>query len=230
MTSRERLIAAARAGKPDRRPVICWPNSSPESDAVVDQVNPSQISLATIINPFGHALRSGIAVWDALAEEPRHGEKILDALVAQTRAGIKAAVDHGYDGVLYLLYGARGLHTTPMEYGGHYFERDRELLSEIGNAAFNMIFVVGENDAYLDFVSDLPAHAFAWDAQATGTSVAEIRQMRVGALASNSSDADIEMRFDTASLAAELELKLADHQPMEIRSPKSEIRNRGAHV
>jgi hypothetical protein len=145
-----------------------------------------------------------------LAEEPKKGEKLLDGLIAKTKAEIKRAFDGGADGVLYLLYGARGLHTTPMEYGGHYLERDRELLSEVSDAKFNMIFVVGEDDAYLDFVSDLPAHAFGWDSAATGTSVEQLRAMRAGALATNSFDADIELRFGVENISADLELKLEE--------------------
>ncbi|HWA83743.1 MAG TPA: hypothetical protein VG820_09935 [Fimbriimonadaceae bacterium] len=208
MNSRERLIAAARGGEVDRKPLICWPKPCPESDAVVGQVNPAQISLCPVVNPFGQALRSGAEVWDVLAEDPRRGEKMLDELVGKTRSEIRAAFEHGADGVLYLLYGARGLHTTPMEYGGHYLERDRELLTEIEDATFNLIFVVGEDDAYLDFVSDLPAHAFGWDAVATQTTPAQLREMRSGALAANAPDADIELRFGTPNLIADLELEL----------------------
>ncbi|HVT11924.1 MAG TPA: hypothetical protein VHE55_06630 [Fimbriimonadaceae bacterium] len=208
MNSRERLIAAARGGEVDRKPVICWPKPCPESDAIVCQVNPTQISLSPVVNPFGQALRSRIEVWDVLAEEPKRGEKILDELVGKTRSEIKAAFEHGADGVIYLLYGARGLHATPMEYGGHYLERDRELLTEIEDAPFNLIFVVGEDDAYLDFVSDLPAQAFGWDAQATGAPPSQLREMRSGALAANAPDADIELRFGASNLIADLELEL----------------------
>lgn len=208
MNSRDRLIAAASGGKVDRKPLICWPTPCPESDGVVGQIGPLQISLAKVVNPFGQALRSNTEVWDVLAEEPRRGEKMLDELVDKTRQEIKAAFEHGADGVLYLLYGARGVHTTPMEYGGHYLERDRELLTEIKDATFNMIFVVGEDDAYLDFVSDLPGHAFGWDSTATGTTVGQLRDMRAGALATNSPDADIELRFGVPNISADLELEL----------------------
>lgn len=210
MTSRERLIAATQGGAVDRKPLICWPVQCNESDAVVGQVNPSQISLAKVVNPFGQALKANIPIWDALAEDPERGEKILTSLIAKTRSEITSALDHGADGVLYLLYGARGLHTTPMEYGGHYLERDREILTDFQGNTFNMIYVVGEDDAYLDFVSDLPAHGFAWDSKATQTTVEQMRQMRPNGLATNSPDADIEMRFGTDSLAAELELELQE--------------------
>jgi hypothetical protein len=208
LNSRERLIAAVRGGEVDQKPVICWPAVCADSDAVVGPGRPDQISLTKVVNPFGQALRQQRPVWETLAEEPTKGAKELDGLVALTRSEIKSALDRGADGVLYLLYGARGMHTTPMEYGGHYLERDRELLAEVEDATFNMIFVVGEDDAYLDFVSDLPAHAFAWDSKATSTTVDEMRAMRTGALATNSPEADIDFRFGTESLSANLELEL----------------------
>jgi uroporphyrinogen-III decarboxylase len=211
LTSRERLIAASRGGDVDQRPVICWPNACDDSDAIVDaQTSDDKIRLATPLNPFGLGLKIGAGVDQKLAEDPAAGEKVLDQLVDQTKQSIRASFDKGADGILYLLYGARGLHTSPMEYGGHFLERDREILAEIEDSTFNMIFVVGEDDAYLDFVSDLPAHAFAWDSQATGTSSKEMRAMREGALATNSPGADIELRFGADGLAAELELMLQE--------------------
>ena len=237
LTSRERLIAAAHGIEVDRKPVICWPTFCAESDATIsDRATPIalpgfQLNLVPVLNPFGRALREGTEIGDILAEDPDRGEEMLAELISQTRTAAADALDKGADGILYLLYGARAIHTTPMEYGGHYLERDRELLSEIENATFNMVFVVGEEDTYLDFVSDLPAHAFGWDRRATGTSVDDMRKMRDGALATNSPDADIELRFGTESLAAELELELSDYPKSAsfkpsgspIRDPKSAI-------
>lgn len=190
--------------------MICWPKPCEVSDAFVGEAGPDSIRLAPTLNPYGLALQTQTPVDDELADDPKKGEATLDRLVADTKSAIRTSLDQGADGILYLLYGARGLHTSPMEYGGHFLERDREILSEVEDAAFNMIFVVGEDDAYLDFVSDLPAHAFAWDCRATGTSVADMRSLRQGALATNSPDADIELRFGTDSVAADLELMLQE--------------------
>lgn len=210
MTSRERLIAVSRGEPTDRKPVVCWPVSCPESDVTTDAVALNQIRLSPVVNPFGQAIRRRVDVWDTLAEDPARGAKQLDSLVDRTRREAQGALEHGADGILYLLYGARGLHSTPMEYGGHYLERDREILGEFGSATFNMVFVVGEDDAYLDFVSDLPAHAFGWDASATGVGVAELRPMRPGALATNAPDADIELRFGVGGVCAHLESNLQE--------------------
>lgn len=167
---------------------------------------PDNIHLTAVLNPFGRALKQDVDLTEILAEDPDRGETLLGGFVDKARKDMAEAPD----GVLYLLYGARGLHTTPMEYGGHYLERDRELLTEIENSNFNMVFVVGEDDAYLDFVSDLPAHAFGWDSKATGVTVQEMRKMRTGALATNAHNADIELRFGTDSVSAELELQLQE--------------------
>lgn len=210
MTSRERLIAASRGEPTDRKPLVCWPVGCPESDVVTDAGHPDQIRLTPVVNPFGQAIRHRVDVWDALAEDPARGAKQLDGLVARTRREAQGAIEHGADGILYLLYGARGLHSTPMEYGGHYLERDREILGEFASAAFNLIFVVGEDDAYLDFVSDLPAHAFGWDSEATGVGVNEIRPMRTGALATNDPNADIALRFGVDGVSAHLESNLQE--------------------
>lgn len=210
MTSRERLIAVSRGEPPDRKPLVCWPVDCPESDVATDAGHPDQIRLTPVVNPFGQAIRRRVDVWDTLAEDPARGAKQLDDLVARTRREARGALEHGADGILYLLYGARGLHSTPMEYGGHYLERDREILGELASAAFNLIFVVGEDDAYLDFVSDLPAHAFGWDADATGIGVNEIRPMRAGALATNAPNADIELRFGVDGVSAHLESNLQE--------------------
>jgi hypothetical protein len=117
---------------------------------------------------------------------------MLDRYVAQTRNALAAGLDAGADGVLYRLHGAREALCTPMQYGGYYLERDRELLEEIADAALNVLLVVG-GDAYLDFVCDLPAHVFAWDVEATGVTSDQIRALRVGSQAST--DAASEFRL-----------------------------------
>ncbi len=231
MTSRERLISAARGSDVDRKPVICWPKACPESDAAImecadlsalSQADPSKLRLVPVRNPFGQALRHDILVRDELSEDPDAGERTLQGLVDLTRHEIHSALSKGADGILYLLFGAREKYTTPMEYGGHYLERDREILAEIVDSAFRMVFVVGEKDAYLDFVSDLPVELFAWDSLATGVTAAEMRQMRTGALATNSEDANIELRFGVDSPTQYLESGL--------QIPDSKLQTLGAQV
>jgi hypothetical protein len=87
-----------------------------------------------------------------------------------------------------------------MEYGGHFLEVDRQLLSGVIDARFNALYVRGGSEPYIDFVSDLPAHAFAWDPQ-SGVTVAQVREVRQGALASTDKDADIELRVPVGARA-----------------------------
>jgi hypothetical protein len=225
VTSRERLIAAARGGEVDRRPVICWPGelASP-SDAIVSDLsnfdgalranggNPrpdvsseSPVLLVEVSNPFGRALESGIDLNALLADNPEEGGKVLDGLVSQTREDMISAYDGDADGVVYLLHGACEKHCSPMQYGGHYLERDRELLDWASDAALNMLFVVGDRDLYLDFVSDLPAQLFGWDNRTSGISAADGRALRGGAVATFDPGSDVLLTTSGSSAAQILE-------------------------
>ena len=92
-----------------------------------------------------------------------------------------------------------------MQYGGYYLERDRELLQEIEAARLNVLCVVGDEEVFIDFVSDLPAQVFAWDSRATSVSSAYVRELRKGAQASADPGSEIEFRLAMPSLAQYLE-------------------------
>ncbi|MEQ1936371.1 MAG: hypothetical protein ABL962_21150, partial [Fimbriimonadaceae bacterium] len=71
---------------------------------------------------------------------------------------------------------------SPMQYGGHYLEQDRQLL-DFATASCQVALVIeGGPETYLDFVSDLPAEVFMWDEVSTGTSREVMKQMRPGEL------------------------------------------------
>jgi hypothetical protein len=70
-----------------------------------------------------------------------------------------------------------------MQFGGLYLEQERELLSEIREARFNVIFVEGGDETYLDVVSDLPAAALGWDEVRNPMPPSQVREMHRGALA-----------------------------------------------
>ena len=93
-------------------------------------------------------------------------------------------------GVFYRLDGAYPSASTPMEYGGHYLEVDRDVLSSIQNS-FVIVFVEGEGEVYFDFVSDLPADAMGWDADRNPIDLNEARRHRAGALALDHPEAEI---------------------------------------
>lgn len=214
MTSRERVLVTARGGEPDRKPVFNWPHWDETSDirffnheTLPEHIDGSseELSLVEITNPFGLALQREIDLNTELKEDPKQGNRILGDLCDEVQRDINQAFEVGADGIIYRIYGARGRHCTPMQYGGFYLERDRELLSGVQDALFNMIFVVGEDDVYLDFVSDLPAHAFGWDYDESKIPVSEVRSMRQGALVSTDPESDIQLEPGTACLTRMLE-------------------------
>ncbi len=197
MTPRERLTAIARGGSADERPTLVWPG--PSSDVIVvsspsevmAKQDPDRILIVEVSNPFGLALAAGVDLNQAQKNDPAAGAEKLAHFVAKTRESIQAALDAGADGILYKLFGANEQFCTPMQYGGYYLEVDREILSEFSEATFNLLYVVGDADTFIDFVSDLPAHAFAWDVQSTGFSVLMVRELRSGALCADDPAADI---------------------------------------
>lgn len=196
----------------DRKPIVSWPcEDQAPSGVVVRALNqalirdPETLLLAEIPNPFGLAQSQGIDVNRLVRENPAEGGRELDRLTAETRAAINDAFARGADGILYRLHGANPEWCTPMQYGGFHLDRDRDLLESTSKGQFNILFVVGDKDVYFDFVSDLPAHAFAWDSVTTGVSCAQMRTIRRGLLAAADAEADIILASRTGSLAEALE-------------------------
>ncbi len=217
MTSRERLLAVAHGAEVDRQPKIFWPYWETGSDfrhfnheTMPDHIEEAEgdVALVEITNPFGLALQKEINLNKALKEDPKAGNRLLGELIDEAKRDIELAFEIGADGILYRLYGARARHCTPMEYGGLYLEKDRELLESVKDSLFNVIFVVGQEDVYLDFVSDLPAHAFGWDSDDSKIPASEVRKMRSGALMSEDPESDILLHPGTAFLSKMLESSL----------------------
>lgn len=199
MTSRERLVAACRGGDVDRKAVILWPSHvGDQSDARIVPVSevamslanePDKAVLALISSPLGRAVDQGLDLNEALHRDPARGNEMLDGLVSEVRAEMTEALARGADGIFYRLQGAHPGVSTPMQYGGFYLERDRELLEEVAEARLNVLFVEGGPEPYLDFVSDLPAHLMAWDDQ--NVDLQSVRAMRPGAIAATHEDAEV---------------------------------------
>jgi len=204
-----RLLSASGQEPPDTRPSVLWPGGSRVSDdaAVLlpgDSVSehrtkaPERAILRQVFSPFGIALAEGENLAEAFRESPGAGEPRLEARFERARAEIAAALEAGADGILYALFGASPDRCTPMEYGGHFLERDRQLLQDAADARFVLLFVVGSEGTYLDLASDLPAHAFGWDVEASGFPVAEMRKWRPGALCAARPETEIELVSGTA--------------------------------
>ena len=190
VTGRERIVSAARGGETDFVPVVrALGASGSKADAIV--VAAGEVAglaggdaavLAHVLSPLGRAVRSGVPLVALLHEDVEKGGAVLERLTDEARSEMLTALANGADGVFYELDGAYPAVTTPMEYGGHFLEIDRKLLTEVEGARFNMLFVCGQEEPYIDFVCDLPAHAFAWDAR-SGVDAAYVRTVRDGALA-----------------------------------------------
>lgn len=195
MTGRERVVAAARGGEVDCRPVIALDGSLPADARVIDLSElesargQDDAILVCVPSPLARALASGEDIYARLNQDPVSGERVLEELSVQVRADAAEALNGGADGICYRLVGATPAHSTPMQYGGHFLELDRALLEEVAEARFNLLLVEGDEEPYLDFVSDLSAHAFGWSA-ASGVSVRYMQSMRPGALAVHAGLAD----------------------------------------
>lgn len=198
MTPRERLLAGSRCSKVDTKPVLDWSDGLTDSDGCVVQsiegIAQSEKTPAVLIdvaNPFGLALKKGIDINGALKDDPTVGGELLDTLVEEVRRRISKGLEGGADGIFYRLHGACPKHCSPMQYGGHYLERDRELLSSAATAPLTVLFVAGQEELYIDFVSDLPASVFAWDCELSKLSASDIRASRIGATASSDPTSEI---------------------------------------
>lgn len=205
MTSRERLVAVARGGSIDRAPIILLGEWNDQADACAVSItelktDSSAACLARVASPFGKAISRGIDLNQLLYDDPERGNAVLDELVSETAAEMATALDRGADGICYHLEGAYPAMATPMQYGGYYLERDRELLEQVRDARFNLVFIEGREEVYLDSVSDLPADALGWHVAETGFSLDQMRELRQGAFASFGDEADIRLATTSAEL------------------------------
>lgn len=192
MTGRERMVAACRGGELDRVPVIGQDALIVELSLVREALTSNEDSaiLARIPSPLTRAKSEGNDLYTELESNPAYGEMQLAEYAVATRVDAADAIGQGADGICYVIDGAYPNYSTPMQYGGHFLELDREILSEFAQARLNMIYVAGADSPYLDFTSDLPGHLFAWDSSC-GVEPGEIKVMRDGALACDHPEADV---------------------------------------
>jgi hypothetical protein len=175
------------------------------TDEIRSRLDQEKPVLHLVANPFLRALSQGIDLNEENRNDPKAGEGLTARLKAEVQSEIESALSEGADGIFYLLEGARGAYSTPMEYGGYHLETDRNLLESIHDANLNAVYVLGHEDLYIDFVSDLPAHLFAWDAESSTFNDEYVRTLRKGALASN--DPNSEVFFDTNPVQLEQLIK-----------------------
>lgn len=201
MSGLANLRAAAKGTKLSSKPVIVW-SASPghKADGIIATLNtledalrshPGQAVLVEIVSPFGRATREGINLTEILTDQPEAGAHELAGWASRVGLDMQQALKEGASGIFYRLDGAYPAANTPMQYGGLFLETDRELLKQIPAEALTLLYVEGESDPYLDFVSDLPADLFGWDAPRTGIEAAEVLNMREGALAAEDKGASV---------------------------------------
>jgi len=216
MIARDRFIDAANGRPVDRKSTLFWPGSPDgRSDAVIIPADPDYVKrhdrqdnralLVEVPNPFGRAWVRNIDLNALLKTDPKEGVRVLLQFVEAARTAMANSLDAGADGVFYRLHGANAQHCSPMEYGGHYLEHDRELLQGITRAKVNVLFVVGDSDLYLDFVSDLPAHLFGWDNRTSGVSAAQGRAIRKGPVLTFDEESDVVLHYNGPSVTHSIE-------------------------
>lgn len=200
MTLREQFVQIARGGVSERKLKISIDESSDliitkDFEEIQSNLGDEKPVLHVVMNPFLRATAQSVDLNEANRLDPRKGEELSAKFEQQVQNEIEEALSKGADGIFYLLEGARGAYSTPMEYGGYHLETDRRLLESVQESNLSAVYVLGHEDIYIDFVSDLPAHLFAWDAEASTFSDDYVRTLRKGALASNDPESDV--FFDT---------------------------------
>ncbi len=168
------------------RPILAWPSGC--CGASVSVFLPTNVPstndlpvLAEVLGPYGQALSKGIDLNSVIADSPEIGEAMLSECIEASLSDISVAKSNGAHGILYAVCGATEEHCSPMQYGGLYLERDREVLLEATKWAFVFLFVVGSENTYMDIVSDLPCDVMGWSIEATGHSLSEMKIMSKGA-------------------------------------------------
>ncbi len=133
-----------------------------------------------VLSPFSRALEAGLDLNRLQSEQPEEAERHMANYVARIYAELNGAGKNNL--IVYRLRGAEPKFASPMQYGGHYLEVDRGLLTAANERCEVVIVVEGGSETYLDFVSDLPAKTFAWNTAETGTSIEMMKEMRSGDL------------------------------------------------
>lgn len=167
------LIRSARSGEPAPSGLRILGPRAEETHAELH--GPSgMLRLELVPSPYRLARTRGSDLNAELRADPIAGGRRLDELCQM----VQRAIEGSGDGMVYVLSGASPAECSPMQYGGHYLERDRDLLLSAVRDRFVVLGIADGEGAYLDCLSDLPADVFAWDPVATGQTVAEARAFR----------------------------------------------------
>lgn len=200
MTSKERLFAILDGRPVDQRPRISLGHASNTCDAwavpladLDKHVNEEQTYgiFALIDSPITKSIERNMDVFQTLQKDPHAGNQILQSLVEETEREVRIALDSGVFGILYRIEGAHPNFCTPMQYGGHFLELDRQILETAQRATCSAIWIEGGPDAYLDSVTDLPTTILGF--RSGSGDLNWIRQVRKGLIAMDGHEGDIEI-------------------------------------
>lgn len=122
-----------------------------------------------VLSPLARAIQASHHVVSLLADNPAEGDQFLAELVAQTREHIEAT-----NGPFnYVIAGAEPSFSTPMQYGGHFLELDRELIGD----RKPVITLIGGSETYIDVVSDLAETYLLWNPASITEDPQEVAKM-----------------------------------------------------
>lgn len=126
-------------------------------------------SFEGVLSPLSRAISQGIDIVSQLEDNPSLGDQTLAELVRETANEIS----HIEGNFNYIVAGAEPRFTTPMQYGGHFLELDRELIG----ARKPAITLIGGSETYIDIVSDLAESYLIWDSSSTSVDPQEVARM-----------------------------------------------------
>lgn len=122
-----------------------------------------------VLSPLARSIWEGKPVVAVLDSDPSSGDQMLAELVSATKAEIQAEAG----GINYVIAGAEPKFTSPMQYGGHFLEIDRDLI--VGKSV--VITVIGGEDSYIDIISDLAETFLIWNPATNPVDPAEVAKM-----------------------------------------------------
>jgi hypothetical protein len=126
-------------------------------------------ALPGVLSPLSRALMRGANVISLLDENPAEGDRVIASLFSETQAEINE-IGGNFN---YVVAGAEPNWTTPMQYGGHFLELDRELIGSRRPA----ITLIGGAETYVDIVSDLAETFLIWNTATNDVNPEEVAKM-----------------------------------------------------
>jgi len=123
----------------------------------------------SVASPLTRAISRNLNIVDLLEENPAEGDQILAALVSETQSELDLVTGE----FNYIVAGAEPEFTTPMQYGGHFLELDRDLIGSHKPA----ITLIGGPETYVDIVSDLAETFLVWNPATNPVSPEEVAKM-----------------------------------------------------